>query len=77
MCIRDRDKVGYKIRRAQLEKIPYMIVVGQKEKDDGSISLRHRSLGVLGMMSLDEFLKRANEEIDAKALESLFTCSDR
>ncbi len=76
-CDSGQDKVGYKIRRAQLEKIPYMIVVGQKEKDDGSISLRHRSLGVLGMMSLDEFLKRANEEIDAKALESLFTCSDR
>lgn len=76
-CDSGQDKVGYKIRRAQLEKIPYMIVVGQKEKDDGSISLRHRSLGVLGMMSLDEFLKRANEEIDAKALESLFTCADR
>lgn len=76
-CDSGQDKVGYKIRRAQLEKIPYMIVVGQKEKDDGSISLRHRSLGVLGMMSLDEFLKRANEEIDAKALESFFTCADR
>ena len=75
-CDSGQDKVGYKIRRAQLEKIPYMIVVGQKEKDDGSISLRHRSLGVLGVMSLDEFLERASEEIDAKALESLFTCAD-
>ena len=52
-----------------------MIVVGEREKDDGTISLRHRSLGVLGAMKLEDFLERAKEEMDSKALESLFSGS--
>lgn len=74
-CDSGQDKVGYKVRQAQLEKVPYMIVVGEREKDDGTISLRHRSLGVLGAMKLEDFLERAKEEMDSKALESLFSGS--
>jgi threonyl-tRNA synthetase len=74
-CDSGQDKVGYKVRQAQLERVPYMIVVGEREKDDGTISLRHRSLGVLGAMKLEDFLERAKEEMDSKALESLFSGS--
>lgn len=60
------EKIGYKIREAQLEKVPYMIVVGDKESENGSISLRSRKDGDLGTMSFDEFLKKVEKEISEK-----------
>ena len=50
------EKIGAKIRDAQLEKIPYMVVVGDKEAESKTISVRDRKDGDLGSMSLDEFL---------------------
>ena len=50
------EKVGYKIRGAQLEKVPYMIVVGDKEAESGTVSVRDRSEGDLGSMDLEAFL---------------------
>lgn len=58
MDLRD-EKIGYKIREAQLEKIPYMIVVGEREETDRTIALRSREEGDLGRMTLEEFLERS------------------
>ena len=63
------EKVGFKIREAQLEKIPYMLVVGDKEAAENKVSVRHRSKGDLGLMSLDEFSARILAEIKEKAID--------
>lgn len=60
------EKVGYKIREAQLEKVPYMIIIGDKEKENGVIAVRARAEGDLGTMPLDDFLNRINKEIREK-----------
>lgn len=57
------EKIGYKIREAQLEKVPYMLVVGEKEAESASVSLRSRDEGDLGAVSVDEFVARIMEEI--------------
>lgn len=74
-CDLGPDKIGYKIRQAQLEKAPYMIIVGDKEKEAGNISVRHRSLGDLGNMELAEFAGKAKQEALSKSLESAFVRS--
>jgi threonyl-tRNA synthetase len=58
------EKVGYKIRQAQLEKIPYMLVIGDNECENKNITVRSRKDGDLGVFSLEEFLKRINDEIE-------------
>lgn len=62
------EKVGYKIRDAQVQKIPYMLIVGDREVEEGKVSVRHRSEGDLGSMSLDEFLERVRTEVESRAL---------
>ncbi len=62
------EKVGYKIREAQLEKIPYMIVVGDKDIENNTISVRTRKEGDLGSMSLESFITSACDEIKEKRL---------
>ena len=59
------EKIGYKIREAQLQKIPYMLVVGDNEQKDNKVSVRHRKDGDIGVMSFDEFsniIVKENEE---------------
>ncbi len=63
------EKIGYKIREAQLEKVPYMIIVGDKDIEAGTISVRHRKEGDLGAMQVADFLAIAKEEIDTKAIK--------
>ena len=63
------EKIGYKIREAQMKKIPYMLVVGDKEAAENKVSVRHRSKGDLGLMSLDEFSARILAEIKEKAID--------
>jgi adenylate cyclase len=65
------DKVGAKIRRATIEKIPYMLIVGPREAESNQVSVRSRSGGDVGAMSVDELLDRLGEEIDTKAQQSL------
>ena len=60
------EKLGYKIREAQLEKVPYMLVIGNKEVEEGTVSVRSRKNANLGSMSLDAFIAMAKEEIDTK-----------
>jgi len=63
------EKVGWKIRQAQVEKIPYMLIVGEKEEAEGTVSVRSREAGDLGARSLEEFLKDVQEEIRTKAVK--------
>jgi threonyl-tRNA synthetase len=58
-----REKTGYKIREAQLQKIPYMIVIGDKEVEAKTVGVRHRKEGDLGAMSLDAFIEKALKQI--------------
>ena len=60
------EKIGYKIREAQLEKVPYMLVIGNKEIEEGTVSVRSRKNANLGNMTLDYFIAMAKEEIDQK-----------
>ena len=62
------EKLGYKLREAQLEKVPYMIVVGDKDIENGTVSVRSRKEGDLGAMSIDDFIKKIVEEVETKKL---------
>lgn len=68
-CEIDRrdEKIGYKIREAQLMKIPYMIIVGENESVNGTISVRSRDKGDLGSSKISEFVAEIKEEIEKKA----------
>ncbi|MBE6778659.1 MAG: threonine--tRNA ligase [Ruminococcaceae bacterium] len=60
------EKMGYKIREAQVDKVPYMLVIGDKEAEEGVVSVRHRKEGDLGTMTLEAFLGKALTEIATK-----------
>ncbi|MFA7148400.1 MAG: threonine--tRNA ligase [Syntrophomonadaceae bacterium] len=62
------EKIGYKIREGQLQKIPYLIILGDKEVEAQTIAVRHRKQGDLGAMPLDEFSSKIKQEIDDKTL---------
>lgn len=61
------EKVGYKIREAQLEKVPYMLVIGDKEVDSRSVAVRSRKDGDQGTLSIDEFIDKVLDEVKRKA----------
>lgn len=63
------EKLGYKIREGQLEKVPYMLIVGQSEADSGSVSVRRRGEGDLGAQPVADFIARAAGEIAAKRID--------
>ena len=52
------EKVGYKIREAQMQKIPFMLVIGDKEKENGEVTVRSRAEADIGTMKLDEFIEK-------------------
>lgn len=60
------EKLGYKIREAQMQKVPYMLVVGDKEAEAGQVAVRHRSEGDLGVMTIDEFAAMLRTVVDQK-----------
>ena len=60
------EKIGYKIRMAQMQKVPYMLVVGQKEAEQGLVSVRSRFAGDEGQKSLDAFIGEIRQEIDGR-----------
>ncbi len=62
------EKVNYKIRDAQGQKIPYMLVAGDREAESGSVSVRHRSAGDIGPAGLEDFISRIKEEIKTKKI---------
>ncbi len=61
------EKMGYKIREAQMDKVPYMLVIGDKEAEEGVVAVRHRKDGDLGTMTLETFIGKALTEIATKA----------
>lgn len=63
---RRSEKMGKKIREAQLQQIPYMLIVGEKEKEAGVVSVRHRREGDLGTFKLEDFVQKITEEIASK-----------
>jgi threonyl-tRNA synthetase len=60
------EKIGYKIREAQMQKVPYMLVVGDKEIENNAVAVRDRKEGDRGSMSLDEFISNIQKEIKDK-----------
>ena len=61
------EKIGKKIREAQLEKVPYMLVVGDRDMENGTVSPRHRAEGDLGAMSFEDFTALLKDVVDSKA----------
>lgn len=68
-CDDRNEKMGYRIREAQLEKIPYMLIIGDKEVETNTVSVRKRGGVDLGAMSLDQFIAMAKEEIETRKIE--------
>ena len=62
------EKLGYKIRRAEIDKLPYAAVLGQKEMDENTIGVRRRQEGDLGAMTLDAFIARIQDEVTTRKL---------
>ena len=60
------EKIGYKIREAQMDKVPYMLVVGEKEATDNLVAVRRRDKGDMGAVPVDEFVKTIVKEIADK-----------
>ena len=65
------EKMGYKIREARLARVPYMLIVGAKEEEEGKVSVRSRYLGDEGMKDLGEFLTSIKEEIKNKTIRKI------
>ena len=61
------EKVGYKIREAQLEKVPYMLVIGAKEVEEGTVSVRSRENAENETMQADDFVAKIKEEVETKS----------
>jgi threonyl-tRNA synthetase len=66
-----QEKIGYKIREAQLQKVPYMLVVGDREMADGTVSVRSREAGDRGPATIEAFIDTALDEVRRKGRESL------
>ena len=62
------EKLGYKLREAQLQKIPYMLVVGDKEAEEGAVSVRKRGVGDQGSLSVEDFIALVLADVDSKAI---------
>jgi threonyl-tRNA synthetase len=65
---RDSDKIGAKIRLARLARVPYMLVIGQREAEEGTVSVRHRDKDDMGAIPLEEFISNITEEIKNRRL---------
>ena len=61
------EKIGYKIREAQMQKVPYMLVIGDKEIENGSVGVRSRKDGDIGKMNQDEFIEKVKHEVETFA----------
>ena len=64
------EKIGYKIRAAQLEKVPYMLVIGDKEMTENTVAVRSRKKGDMGAMGVDEFIAFADKQVKDLVLDN-------
>ncbi|GKX30870.1 threonine--tRNA ligase [Vallitalea longa] len=62
------EKIGYKIREGRMERVPYLLIVGQKEQDENKVAVRSRAKGDEGAVSIDEFIGRIEKEIESKEI---------
>ena len=62
------EKMGYKIREARLNRVPYLLIVGAKEEEEQKVSVRSRFAGDEGQCGLEEFIEQIKEEVEAKKL---------
>jgi threonyl-tRNA synthetase len=62
------DKIGAKIRDAQMQKVPFMLVLGDREMEEGKVAVRERTRGDIGAMSIDEFKQTATRLVKTRAL---------
>ena len=62
------EKIGYRIREAQLEKVPYMLILGDKELESRTVAVRSRKDGDLGSMSAQDFITKIKEEIETRSI---------
>ncbi len=62
------ERINYRIREAQIQQVPYMLIVGDREAEQKEVSVRHRRDGDLGSMPFEQFLKRIEQEIKTKQL---------
>jgi threonyl-tRNA synthetase len=65
-----QEKIGYKIRGAQLHKVPYMLVIGDREVTESAVAVRHRTDGDLGSQTVDAFIQTAAAEVRARHREA-------
>ena len=65
------EKIGFKIREAQLDKVPYMLVIGDKEQTAGTVAVRGRSEGDLGAVPLAQFIARLEREVNERQLPAV------
>ena len=65
------EKIGYKIRETRLDRVPYMLVVGQKESEEGLVSVRSRYLGDEGQKNLEDFIDEICKEIRTKEIRKI------
>ena len=65
---RRSQKMGAKIRDAQMQKIPFMLIVGDREAEQGAVAVRHRSAGDLGAQVIDEFIELMQRDIESRAV---------
>ncbi|MGN0836444.1 MAG: threonine--tRNA ligase [Akkermansia sp.] len=70
------DKIGAKIRNARLDRVPYMVVVGQREAEEGKVSVRHRDLDVIGTMSVQEFTDGVVAEDAARLIKPAWSATE-
>ena len=69
------EKIGYKIREARLDKLPYMLVVGAKEEEENKVSVRSRFAGDEGVKDLSEFIDAICKEIDVYKRQIIWSCA--
>ena len=60
----EQEKIGYKIREAQLQKIPYMLILGDKEVEANAVGVRSRKDGDIGQMQLQDFIAKVQKEVE-------------
>jgi len=63
-----KEKVNLKIREAQMQKVPYMLVVGDREAESGSVAVRHRKHGDLGAKPLEQFVEEVSKLVESKSV---------
>jgi threonyl-tRNA synthetase len=71
-----QEKIGYKIREAQLQKIPYMLVIGDREVAETAVAVRHRAGGDLGSRPVEEFVRIVNREVSSRGQDSFIRPAD-